>query len=198
MRTQLWALFSALGLAGSSAPASAQALKGSTAADTKTESTIKARKIAHEDAASKDAAKMTKAALERKRAGETADDKRKLTVSSVEGGHATSDVVSEKQLKTGRENTFEKSVKSSGETHALTTASQDKWRKVASEKSAAAAESGFKPRKSGDRSTARYKKTVGESNAVSKENWIKGSKATADANSVQNEAAKKGNPAQPK
>ena len=119
MRKQLLALLSALGLAGSSSPAKAQAPQGSQPANTKSESTVKLTKAAQEDAASKDAAKVKKLASEQKAGGIQVEDKHKIGKSqqennaaeakakvkrqSAEGGHATSDVVSEKVGKAGAE-----------------------------------------------------------------------------------------------
>ena len=119
MRKQLLALLSALGLAGSSSPARGQELKGSQPANTKSESTAKVSKITQEDAASKDAAKMTKLESEGKAGGIQVEDKHKIGKSqqedaaaeakakikrsSAEGGHATSDVVTEKLRKAGAE-----------------------------------------------------------------------------------------------
>jgi hypothetical protein len=55
MRKQLLALLSMIGLAGSSAPASAQVLKGSTQPDKKTESQLKRSKAQQENQANKNA-----------------------------------------------------------------------------------------------------------------------------------------------
>ena len=119
MRKQLLALLSALGLAGSSSPATAQAPQGSQPANTKSESTVKLTKATQEDAASKDAAKVKKLASEQKAGGIQVEDKDKIGKSqqenaaaeakakvkrqSVEGGHATSDVVNDKRRKAGAE-----------------------------------------------------------------------------------------------
>jgi hypothetical protein len=155
MRKQLLALLSALGLAGSSTPASPQVLKGAkTQPDTKSESTVKRSKKAQEDAASKDAAKMTKAANEKNAAAKSAEDKRKIgkaeansaagdkvhkeKVQSVEGGHATSDVVTEKGRKAGgdpqlQDAHIKKAVKGKAETNAVQSTRHDKWRKSTAE-----------------------------------------------------------------
>src|SRR5215472_1478029 len=55
MRKHVVALLSMLGLASSSAPASAQVVKGTPSTDTKSESTVKKSKTAQEDAAGKNA-----------------------------------------------------------------------------------------------------------------------------------------------
>jgi prepilin-type processing-associated H-X9-DG protein len=59
MRKHVLALLSIFGLAGSSTPASAQVVKGSQAADTKSESTVKASKAAQESAAGQGTANIT-------------------------------------------------------------------------------------------------------------------------------------------
>lgn len=191
MRKKLLSLLSVVGLASSSTPASTQVLKGSQPADTKAESTVKASKITKEDAASKDAAKMTKVANERKAGGIQADDKRKNAkieqenaaaaaeakgkLSSVEGGHATSDVITAKQRKAG------------GEQAAAGGQIQDKHKltKVSSENAAA---------------TAEHKnwKSATEKNASQKATLVKGSKVAAGANAAQSEAGKKADQASPK
>jgi hypothetical protein len=73
MRKQLWALLSMIGLAGSSAPASAQVLKGSTSPDQKTESQIKASKAQQEKNAATKQAEIHKAGK-----GSTSDSSIKL------------------------------------------------------------------------------------------------------------------------
>ncbi len=124
MRKQLLAFLSMIGLAGSATPASPQVLKGSTPADTKSESTAKTSKIVQEDAASKDAAK------------------NKVKLSSAEGGHATSDVVTEKQRKAGGEQNAtsleHKHKQTAAEKAAVSQelTRKDKWRKTQSESAA--------------------------------------------------------------
>jgi hypothetical protein len=146
MRKQLLALLSALGLAGSSSPAKAQTPQGSQPANTKSESTVKLTKKAQEDAASKDAAKMTKLESERKAGGIQVDDKHKIgktqqenaaaeakakhKVQSAEGGHATSDVVNEKLRKANAEQNA--------------TSLEDKHKKTAAEKTAVSSEANKK------------------------------------------------------
>jgi hypothetical protein len=173
MRKKLLGLLSVVGLASSSTPVSTQVLKGSQPADTKAESTVKASKTTKENAASKDAAKMTKVANERKAGVIQADDKRKL--SSVEGGHATSDVITEKQRKAG------------GEQAAAGGQIQDKHTltKISSENAAATAEH-------------KDKKSAAEKNASQKATWVKGGKVAAGANAAQSEAGKKADQASPK
>ena len=119
MRKRLLSLLSVVGLASSSTPAWGQVLKGSQAANTKSQSTIKASKAAQEDAASKDAMKLKKAENERKAGGVQQEAKHKIVKAehesdaaaarakikrtSAEGGHATSDVLAQKQRKAGGE-----------------------------------------------------------------------------------------------
>ena len=145
MRKQVLAFLSALGLAGSSAPATAQVLKGSTPADTKSESTVKASKVSQEDAASKDAGKTTKLAKEQKASDGAADKKIKYSksknnVSSVEGGHATSDAVKDKWKKAGAEQKAagldDKRKRTTAEDNSLKTTTEDKARKVSTENAA--------------------------------------------------------------
>ncbi len=152
MHKRLLGLLSVVGLSSSSTPASTQVLKGSKPADTKAESTIKASKTAQEDAASKDAAKVKKVANKRKAGGIQQDDKRKNAkiehenaaaaaeakgkLSSAEGGHATSDVVTQKRRKAGAESSVQdihikKAVKGTAETNAVQSGIQHKGQKAA-------------------------------------------------------------------
>jgi hypothetical protein len=208
MRKQLLALLSALGLAGSSSPAKAQTPQGSPPANTKSESTVKVSKATQEDAASKDAAKMTKLESERKAGGIQVDDKRKIGKSqqegtaaeakakiklqSAEGGHATSDVVNEKLRKAGAEQNATGLEHKHKQTAAEKTAvsqeltRKDKWRKAQSETSASSAQI------KGEKSSA-------EANAQGSELAIKKQqKVAAGAAAAQSDANKKANQASPK
>jgi hypothetical protein len=143
MRKRLLSLLSVVGLASSATPASPQAPTGATQADTKSESTMKRSKTVQEDAASKDAAKMTKAETERKAGGSQQEYKHK--VSSAEGGHATSDIIPTRQRKAGGETSVQdvhikKAVKSTAEANAVQTGIQDKRKKSAAGANAAESE----------------------------------------------------------
>ncbi len=203
MRKRLLSLLSVVGLASSSTPASTQVLKGSQPADTKSESTVKSSKKVQEDAASKDAAKMTKVENERKAGGIQQEAKHKIVktehenaatevqikgkLSSAEGGHATSDVITEKQRKAGAEQ--------------KATSAEHKHKQTAAEKVAVSNELTHKDKtkvQMGDGSVIKGEKAAGESNAAKQENLVKGRKAAAGANAAQSEASKKVNQASPK
>ena len=183
MRKHLLAVLSVFGLAGSSTPASAQVATGAQKADTKSESTMKKSKLSQEDAASKDARK----------------DKWKAQ--SAEGGHATSDA-STQMRKAGGEQDASKQDSSKKVLIGLSQPSKNdadaKMRKAGGEQQASKGAAEYKGQKAlGDGSVKTATGTHGSGGGggagkvAMQDVHIKGEKSAAEANAVQQDAAKK-------
>jgi|SRR5215472_491976 len=163
-----------LGLAGWAAPAQAQATKGKEDDKAQAESTIKSSKAKTESNAQK------------------VVSGHKGQVMSAEGGHATSDVVTEKLRKAGAEQSAtgveDKRKRTGSEKTAVSQelTRTDKWRKVQSENAAASAQI------KGEKSAAEVK-AQGSEASIKKQQ-----KVAAGAAAAQNDANKKVNQASPK
>jgi len=200
MRKHLLAVLSVFGLAGSSTPASAQVATGAQKADTKSESTMKKSKLSQEDAASKDARK----------------DKWKAQ--SAEGGHATSDASTQMRKAGGEQdaskqdsskkvliglsqpskNDADAKMRKAGGEQQEQKAGYMKLEKNKSELKASKGAAEYKGQKAlGDGSvktatgTTAHGRGGGAGKVAMQDVHIKGEKSAAEANAVQQDAAKK-------
>lgn len=176
MRKQLLALLSVFGLAGSSTPASAQVLKGSKPADTKSESTIKQSKTAQEDAASKDAQYLK-------------GEKNTAETNAAKKGATKKVLIGLSEPKTGQNDKAIKMRKAGGEQSAATAAGEYKDRKSVS----AMGDGSVRTSATGGAGAGKVQSGGGggAGKVAMHDIHIKGEKSAAETKAVQQDASKK-------
>jgi len=196
MRKHVLAFLSIFGLAGSSTPASAQVVKGSQSANTKSESTVKASKSAQESGAGQGAATLTM----RKAGGE------QNAVQDEDKKHRNQTLESKTSTIKGEKNTAEaNAAKNDASKKVLIDLSQPakndadaKMRKAGGEQQASKGAAEYKGQKAlGDGSVKTATGTHGSGGGggagkvAMQDVHIKGEKSAAEAKAVQQDAAKK-------
>lgn len=189
MRKQLLALFSALGLAGSVTPGTAQALKGSDSAATTQQTQTKT----------------DKSILIGLSKAPDANQKGKNSDKAVLVGLSQASDAKKKGRKAGGEQLqgdalVKKQFKGTAEAFAGGQGIRDKRRKLELENDAATKQQTVKLTNAqvGDGSVVKASKTAGDANSLKTETWVKDHKTAANTSAAQSEAAKKVDRASPK